>query len=684
MVFRNESSYPEYVRLLKRNWGADTTGLRPETVTAAELLKSVDSQSAMIQQLVEELASFMGKSQDFSLTVPMTIILDGSRQGDTPDGVPDEDCGDGYATLLVQNISSEYDTDTGIVSNGHALIVKGVAAFETICAADLHIPGVDFSDLAHAKAIAFQLPIAGWGAGCEVLDYYDGDDPDPTSAGVEVYDPYALFPSYISEAKGKAVWNPDGSIAHTGPHWVAVECEESQTAGTGSSYTDGCGIDITGSKISINASQIAAFGLSPVGTCSLAVNYGCGLLIDAGSALAVDPDDLAGPGLKVTTSSDCQIEADIDCGLRFVNTTSGALQVKSEDLAGRGLTNGTETDCALDVDNGCGLMFDGDGKLAFNPHEVAGDGLTPSTASGACTLSVARAATASHIMFYLNADLSAGPIGTAAATIFEFWDGADPGTGAVVYDYHRDTTGYGPFIQAKGPKLNVREGAVGMAVWDDLDNHYKIVTCQTLAKTILFELTGSMPGTFEVPAEVTDYYDGQNPGTDLNYIFDKAELFRRGLVGATGYAILDDKELTADAGRDADYIIIECNQQASLIRGAAGGDAQCEATGSFNLTLSATMSKAPHGQPPTASPVPVVNTMGELVKTTNEVIAGWNEEQERYELIEIKNTEEQAAVYALDTDEEEMEITYNTALICVPVISISSGALGGVDCATSV
>lgn len=698
MVYRNESSYPEFVRLLKRNWGADTTGMREDTVTPGELLGAIKSQSAMVQQLVEELASFMGKSQDFSLSVPMSIVLDGSRQGDTIDGVPDDECGEGYTSLLVNNIGSTYDATTGIVSNGHAAIFKGVVSFDTVCMENLVLPGKP--DISHAVAIAFQLPASGWGAGCTVLDYYNGEDPDPLAAGVTVYDPNNLFPRYITNAKGKAVWNPAGGPTglvsptfDSTAHWVAVECEESDPPSTSSGYTAGCGIDITGLAISVNRSQIiTSTSGGPIiagpGTCDLDLNVGCGLIV-SGGVLQVDSTDLVGDGLKLTTTSDCQIEISYGCGLK-IDPTTKQLMVRADKLVGDGLVTDSYSSCALGVNYGCGLTLNA-GKIEFDPTKVAGTGLTANTAGGYCKLDVVPGTigTASHIMFKLKYDLSAGVIGTASATVEDFWDGNDPGTSVIVYDYHRDTTGYGPFIQAKGPRTGVREGAVGMATWDNDDAEYKVVTCQTLAKKILFELDSDMTSLYQASCKITDYYDGQNPGTNLSTIFDEAHLFRRALTSATGYAILDDK-VYGSAGYDGKYLIIECNQMASAFEGRTTATYQCTTTDMMTNTdikFTQVMSKAPHSQVPPVDQYGNISCRNMFDRFIN--IAGkachcvWNESREAYDLVEVKNTELISVTGNFTVNTGTKSLTWDAIELCVPVPTISSASYTGVDCTST-
>jgi len=235
-VFTSTASNPSFTRMLRRRWGADLKGLKPDTVTSKELFGIVEQQAALVQQLVEELASFMGTSSTFTQYAPQIIsyspsTIERSADGTVPGG-PGQDktsttststvkCREGnIATLTVENPDSEWDEEKDEIRGGMSGKFDGVASFDVICANAIYVDHI-------ATHIAFQLPLTGFGPeeNATVLDYYDGFDPDPESLGVSVLDPYNLFVDHIPFAKGKAVWDPNDK------DYIAVEAQTVDVAG---------------------------------------------------------------------------------------------------------------------------------------------------------------------------------------------------------------------------------------------------------------------------------------------------------------------------------------------------------------------------------------------------------------------------------------------------------------------
>ena len=157
----------------------------------------------------------------------------------------------------------------------------------------------------------------------------------------------------------------------------------------------GCGLEAsgTGCELRVDATVLAGDGLSESGACTLNVNAGCGLVVNSANGLELNPSELAGCGLEasgtdcelqvdatalagggLSVSGDCSLNVNAGCGL-VINASNG-VEVAPSDLAGGGLTTGL--DCELEVNTGCGLQIDSAGLLEIVPDQFAGCGLQAS------------------------------------------------------------------------------------------------------------------------------------------------------------------------------------------------------------------------------------------------------------------------------------------------------------------
>lgn len=140
-------------------------------------------------------------------------------------------------------------------------------------------------------------------------------------------------------------------------------------------------------------------------------DIGCGLEFNS-DILEVDPDALAGHGIKVGTSGDncetpgggegtnyCCLYIDVGCGLRFNAIDSDKIEVDIDALAGKGLIADESTDlcveesddetstyCCLAINIGCGLKFSADSppKVEVDVAALAGKGLGSSISGSDC------------------------------------------------------------------------------------------------------------------------------------------------------------------------------------------------------------------------------------------------------------------------------------------------------------
>jgi hypothetical protein len=119
----------------------------------------------------------------------------------------------------------------------------------------------------------------------------------------------------------------------------------------------GCGLKIDTNKLVVDLEDLiggsgSRKGLTPSGSCGIAVNPGCGLELSS-EQVQVKNSDLAGPGLVVDGT--CGLAVNPGCGIEVV---ADAVKVKPSELAGSGLV--TEGTCGLAVNPGCGLVIDSD------------------------------------------------------------------------------------------------------------------------------------------------------------------------------------------------------------------------------------------------------------------------------------------------------------------------------------
>lgn len=157
---------------------------------------------------------------------------------------------------------------------------------------------------------------------------------------------------------------------------AGLDCVDGTLIATGTTLTEGCGIDITGNVISFDPVPVAGSGLSAGGGCSININVSCGLEIFS-DAVRVKASDLAGSGLVV--SGTCQLNVGAGCG---ITVSADTISVNHTALAGDGLVAGVN--CQLNVNAGCGLQILTD-QLQVKPSDLAGSGLVP---GAACRLDV--------------------------------------------------------------------------------------------------------------------------------------------------------------------------------------------------------------------------------------------------------------------------------------------------------
>jgi hypothetical protein len=110
------------------------------------------------------------------------------------------------------------------------------------------------------------------------------------------------------------------------------------------------------------------------------------------------------------------------------------------------------------------------------------------------------------IQFTLTTDMSGG---SATADVDDFWNGPDPGASVTVHDRHD------LFRGARGPDVGApRAGAKGIAHWDDTNDDWVIVNCQSLAGWIWVTLTEDMAA---VPMDPDGLFSASATRSSIGY-----------------------------------------------------------------------------------------------------------------------------------------------------------------------
>lgn len=165
-------------------------------------------------------------------------------------------------------------------------------------------------------------------------------------------------------------------------------------ASAGATLMEGCGIDITDSVVSFDAAAAAAplGGLYDVTACTLAVDYGCGLTIDAvgefAGKLRVNTGALAGVGL-VPTGGSGQCAMQVNTGLGLTLGTDEVRLYNSNYNAGLNQLYGHAGGTFQHFWIGCGLERDiASASVRVRSLELAGAGLVQDTSTYTCGLGV--------------------------------------------------------------------------------------------------------------------------------------------------------------------------------------------------------------------------------------------------------------------------------------------------------
>lgn len=124
-----------------------------------------------------------------------------------------------------------------------------------------------------------------------------------------------------------------------------------------------------------------------------------------------------------------------------------------------------------------------------------------------------------------------------------------------------------------------RSGASGFAVYNEQNDRYEAIRCQTVAEMIQFRISGAsyaqpLSATDTATAAVVSYggswLRSQDPGASIT-VTDSSRTFRRALAGATGIAIYDDVHNV--------YSMVECQTKAEMITFYTVGSGQFNVAG---------------------------------------------------------------------------------------------------------
>lgn len=132
--------------------------------------------------------------------------------------------------------------------------------------------------------------------------------------------------------------------------------------------------------------------------------------------------------------------------------------------------------------------------------------------------------------------------------------------------------------------LRAKNGADGLAAWNNADERWELVECESQAGEIAFALTSDMTGSGSLSASATvtsswgTQQDNQGPGSSLT-VHDPDGLFPRAITGAKGIAVYD-------AAAD-EYIVVQCQQEALFLKASLSADMhEGDSTGSVtSLTV---------------------------------------------------------------------------------------------------
>jgi len=235
--------------------------------------------------------------------------------------------------------------------------------------------------------------------------------------------------------------------------------------------------------------------------------------------------------------------------------------------------------------------------------------------------------------FELKTELTPG--GVAEAYLLDF-TGADYTINPDVVFYVHDSRG----LYRGWPRIDspLRPGAWGEAIFRHDKAAWEIFDMQKIARAITFTTAEHMGATNpgEALVIVNDFYQGADP--TLVYgavkVYDPQNLFPRALAGAKGKAVLDDRGLLEQ------YHVVECQQMATMIKCTVYGDAGPEDPILID-PVSIELMQPIGGQNPVGiagidRTEGLVNTFGDSVKNGDTLIGGWNEEEDQWEVLEVK------------------------------------------------
>lgn len=228
------------------------------------------------------------------------------------------------------------------------------------------------------------------------------------------------------------------------------------------------------------------------------------------------------------------------------------------------------------------------------------------------------------IVFELYDDLN---VGGSAAAYKLVWNGAalvrEGGPVITVHDFYSNPGMFQGYAGYLGIALRRSSG----------EEHYLIVWMEHKALFVNFELTENMQAGGPTDAAVNDYYQGRNPGTNIQ-IYDSNLLHLYALKGARGRAVWNWGEKR--------YETWACDQQCLLFRCQAYEDFD---SSDANVTTKPDtfnrMTNSPFGQDPadengdTTWPSTLVNTLKLAGKANDWLVATFDDSQDEWILLQV-------------------------------------------------
>jgi len=227
---------------------------------------------------------------------------------------------------------------------------------------------------------------------------------------------------------------------------------------------------------------------------------------------------------------------------------------------------------------------------------------------------------AEMIAFVATEDMNEAVASRMAVTVERFWNGKDPGSTVNVWDEE------GLFYYAM-------EGAKGVARWDDKQDRYVVIECQTKAGYVLFTTTADRstpPVLEEIAATIVDYggtqQDVQDPAAESFKVWFRDGQFPYALSGADGVARFD-----ATIGK---YYVEVCNQRSTFVEvtidaNMCGNEVPSidgwEATDAWPFSQ----------EPREADLEDVVNPWGLKASDGDSILLRWDESRKKYVVDEV-------------------------------------------------